>query len=63
MLRMNADEIGNGKHKRWGDDMRKAAASLEKYSQAMDAIYNHNAAARAAVVQHFGTAHAVSLHA
>ncbi len=31
--------------------------ALQKYMVAMDAIYNHNEAARTAVVQHFGTLH------
>ncbi len=31
--------------------------ALVQYMQAMDAIYNHNEAARAVVVQHFGTLH------
>ena len=30
---------------------------LEKYKKAMDNIYNHNEASRAAVVMHFGTLH------
>ena len=31
--------------------------ALKKYVKAIDAIYNHNEAARAAVIQHFGTLH------
>jgi len=31
--------------------------ALDKYMKGLDAIYNHNEAARAAVVQHFGTIH------
>jgi hypothetical protein len=31
--------------------------ALRKYRVAMDALYNHNEAVRAAVVQHFGTLH------
>jgi hypothetical protein len=30
---------------------------LRRYVKAMDAIYNHNEAARAAVIQHFGLNH------
>lgn len=30
---------------------------LRRYVRAMDAIYNHNEAARAAVIQHFGLNH------
>lgn len=30
---------------------------LDRYRKAMDAIYNHNEAARAAVIQHFGDHH------
>lgn len=32
-------------------------AELRRYMTALDAIYNHNEAARAAVVQHFGLWH------
>jgi hypothetical protein len=34
--------------------------ALEKYKTAMDALYNHNSATRAAVVQHFGTLHPIA---
>lgn len=30
---------------------------LRRYVKAMDAIYNHNKVARAAVIQHFGLSH------
>lgn len=30
---------------------------LRRYVKAIDAIYNHNAAAQAAVIQHFGLSH------
>ena len=33
------------------------ASELKRYMAAMDKIYNHNEAARAAVVEHFGTLH------
>jgi hypothetical protein len=41
----------------YADRTEDAADTLEKYVKAMDAIYNHNAAARAAVIQHFGLWH------
>jgi chromosome segregation ATPase len=33
---------------------------IRRYREAMDKIYNHNEAARVAVVQHFGTLHPVT---
>ncbi len=44
-LRMQAREIAD------------AANTLQRYVDAIDAIYNHNEAARAAVILHFGTLH------
>jgi hypothetical protein len=41
----------------YADRTEDAADTLEKYVKAMDAIYNHNAAASAAVIQHFGLWH------
>lgn len=41
----------------YADRTEDAADTLEKYVKAMDAIYNHNEAARAAVIQHFGLWH------
>lgn len=35
----------------------KARECIGKYRRAIDAIYNHNEATRAAVVQHFGVLH------
>ena len=32
-------------------------AKIDRYRKAIDAIYNHNAASRAAVIQHFGLNH------
>lgn len=37
--------------------VRELVNDLRRYVTAMDAIYNHNEAARAAVVQHFGLSH------
>lgn len=36
-------------------DLAQARAALERYRVAMDKIYNHNEATRAAVIQYFGT--------
>lgn len=59
-LESNADDFGTGKLSQFGNDMRMAAATLKSYVNAMDAIYNHNEAARVAVIQHFGIHHKAS---
>lgn len=64
-----AAEAAHG-HLRWTDEemteiiksaIEKATEEkqkiLDKYTTAMDAIYNHNDSARSAVIQHFGTIH------
>lgn len=56
-LRSQAEEIRMEDIPGWGNTMEFAADTLEKYVKAMDAIYNHNAATRAAVIQHFGLWH------
>jgi dephospho-CoA kinase len=38
---------------------RRLREALEKYKSAMDAIYNHNEASRAAVIQYFGIHHPI----
>lgn len=60
-LKSNAEDFGTGKLSQFGDDMRMAAATLRSYVNAMDAIYNHNEAVRAAVIQHFGIHHKISI--
>lgn len=47
-----ADELTAERDKR-----ERAEAACAEYRDALDAIYNHNEAARAAVVQHYGTLH------
>ena len=44
----------------WGNTMQNAADTLRNYVAAITAIYNHNEAARAAVILHFGTMHKAS---
>jgi hypothetical protein len=39
------------------DTLLDTAETLQRYVAAMDAIYNHNEAARAAVIMHFGLWH------
>ena len=63
-LYSQTQEIAKEGHNGWGNTMTWAADEIEqlradliKYRTAMDAIYNHNEAARLAVIQHFGTLH------
>lgn len=56
-LRMQAREISDANEPGWGNTMTAAADTLQRYVDAIDAIYNHNEAARAAVTLHFGTLH------
>lgn len=56
-LRMQAREIADANEPGWGNTMTNAANTLQRYVDSIDAIYNHNEAARAAVIMHFGTLH------
>ncbi len=42
------------------EKVQTLADALKKYMLAMDSIYNHNLAARQAVIQHFGTIHHIA---
>lgn len=59
-LRVQAKEIADAGEPEWGNTMAMAAETLARYFDAIDAIYNHNEAARAAVIMHFGTLHRVA---
>src|ERR1017187_3877397 len=56
-LHKQADEIAKAGLRVRGNTMTDSAETLQRYVAAIDAIYNHNAAARAAVIMHFGTLH------
>ncbi len=56
-LHKQSDEIAKAGLPGWGNTMTDAAEALQRYVTAMDAIYNHNEAARAAVIMHFGLWH------
>ena len=56
-LQMQAKEIADAGEPGWGNTMTEAANTLQLYVDAIDAIYNHSGAARAAVILHFGTLH------
>jgi len=56
-LKAQAIEIALDGHAGWGNTMAEAAEALRKYEAAIDAIYNHDEAARAAVIKHFESWH------
>jgi hypothetical protein len=60
-LEGSAADLNSGVYHEFAKDMHLAAIALRKYVTAMDAIYSHNEAARAAVIQHFGIHHAITL--
>ena len=45
----------------YADRCDEAADTLQKYVTALDKIYNHNEAARAAVLMHFGMHHTTAI--
>ena len=47
-------EVGSS---RWMERIAELEEVVEKYRKAIDDIYNHNEAARAAVIAHFGLHH------
>jgi len=57
LLHEQAKEVSREQINGWGNTMTLAAETLQKYMEGIDAIYNHNEAARAAVIQHSGLWH------
>lgn len=57
MLHKQAGEIAAAGLPGWGNTMTEAAETLQCYVTAIDAIYNHNEAARASVLMHCGLWH------